>query len=407
MAGRSQAWASALVAVVALSACGGGSSAKRVTPTAPPEPPATIEIAPGQPLKIGVSVALTGDQASLGWDLADAVELAARAQGASIKGHAVRVIRMDDGCSNAERAVGVARSLADDRAVAGVVGPMCTTGAQAADGVYDAAHVVHIVPAATRIDLSQQGEGYFFRTAWLDDAQAHTQAEFIHGSARATAAVLIDDTEPYGKALADEFAATFAASGGSIASRERIERGTTDFGALVRKVKSVNPDAVVFEGLNPEGALLVQALRSDGYAGWFMAPDGVFSAHDFIESVRDKTTGKTPAEGAVLTGGPTPDDAFVAKFRDAFQRTPSTPFVLQAHDAATALLRAIEAVATEGPDGALMIDRARLAGTLRAQVLTGLTGVIHFDERGDRSGSTASEAGLAVYKVVDGRFQAQ
>ncbi len=390
-----------------LSACGGGSSAKRVTPTAPPDPPATIEVAKGQPLKIGVSGALTGDQASLGWDLADAVELAARDQGASIKGHAVRVIRMDDGCSNAEKAVGVARSLAADAAVAGVIGPMCTTGAQAADSVYDAAHVVHILPAATRVDLSEQGESYFFRTAWLDDAQARTQAEYLRDPAGATSAVLIDDTEPYGKALADEFAVAFAAGGGSVNSRERIARGDTDFAALARKVKSVNPDAVVFEGLNPEGALLVQALRADGYAGWFMAPDGVLSAHDFIDSIRDATTGKTPAEGAVLTGGPTPDDAFVTKFRDAFQRVPSTPFVLQAHDAAAALLRAIETVATEGADGTLTIDRERLDSTLRAQDLAGLTGAIRFDERGDRAGSTAGEAGLAVYKVVDGRFQAQ
>ena len=396
-----------LVVAVALAACGAESSARRATPTAPPEPPATIEISKGQPLKIGVPVALTGDQASLGWDLADAVELAVRAQGASIKGRAVRVIRMDDGCGDAQKAVGVARAFTGDAAVAGVIGPMCTTGAQAADSIYDAAHIVHILPTATRADLSEQNERYFFRTAWVDDAQARTQAAYAHDTAGAASAVLIDDAEPYGKALGDGFAAAFLDGGGMIASRERIQRGDTDFGTLVRKVKSANADAVVFEGLNPEGALLVQALRKDGYTGLFIAPDGLFNARDFIDSVRDKTTGKTPSEGAVVTGGPTPDDGFVAKFRDAIQRAPGTPFVLQAHDAATALLKAIESVATEGADGALIIDRATLGDTLRAQGLDGLTGTIRFDERGDRAGDTPREAGLAVYKVVDGRFQAQ
>ena len=84
-----------------------------------------------------------------------------------------------------------------------------------------------------------------------------------------------------------------------------------------------------------------------------------------------------------------------------------TPFVLQAHDAVTALLEAIDAVATEEAAGTLLIDRAKLADTLRAQGLDGMTGTIRFDEHGDRAGDTAREAGLVVYKVVDGRFQAQ
>jgi branched-chain amino acid transport system substrate-binding protein len=408
MRGRGGRWAGVLLATAAaLAACGGGSGSKQATPTAAPEPPATIEIASGRPLKIGVSVTLSGEQANLGADLADAVELAVRDRGATLKGHPVTVSRMDDGCADAEKAAGVARSLAGDAAVVGVIGPMCTTGAQAADSVYDAAHLVHILPAATRTDLSQQGEQYFFRTSWIDDAQARVQAAYTREKANVDTIVLIDDAEPYGRALADAFAVAFQGAGGTVASRERIERGDTDFGALVRKVNTAQADAVVFEGLSPEGPLLVEALRDGGYTGLFIAPDGLFNQRDFIDSLRDPTTGISPAEGAIVTGGPTPDAAFIAKFQDAFQRAPSTPFVLQAHDAATALLKAIEAVATEGTGGALTIDRARLEQTLRSRGLDGLTGTIRFDEHGDRLGDTPREAGLTVYKVVDGRFRAQ
>ena len=254
-----------LVAAAALAGCGGGSGAKRATPTALPEPPPTIQISKGQPLKVGVSVALSGDQQSLGTDLGNAVELAVRDRGGTLRGHPVTVVRMDDGCADAEKAVGVARSLTRDPAVVGVIGPMCTTGAQAADSVYDAAHIVHILPAATRADLSRQDERYFFRTVWTDDAQAQTQAVYARDRAQAKTVVLVDDAEPYGRALADGFAAAFRAAGGAIASRERIQRGDTDLATLVRKVSAAKTDAVVFEGLNPEGALLVQALRKDGY----------------------------------------------------------------------------------------------------------------------------------------------
>ncbi len=401
MTGRRTAARCAWFAAAVLAACGGGSSAPRQSTSPPaPVPGATIEIPKGQPLKIGVSAALSGDQQGLGLDLADAVELAVRDRKATLKGHPLRVVRMDDRCGDAEQAVAVARSLVADQAVAGVIGPMCTTGAQAADSVYEAGHVIHILPAATRDDLSQQGERFLFRTAWVDIAQAKAQAVYAATSLHASTAVVVDDAEPYGTALADEFAAAFQAGGGTVASRERVQRGDKDFSALARKVTTVNPDIVVFEGLNPEGALVVQALRKGGYRGAFIAPDGVLSARDFIGA--DKSSS---ADGAIVTGGPVPDDAFVATFRDAFGRVPGTPFVLQAHDAATALLKAIESVATERADGALIIDRQQLAAALRAQSSEGLTGPIRFDDQGDRSGATAREAGLVVYVVKNGRFE--
>jgi len=400
MMGRTTASRWTLLAFAILAACGGGTSTKQATPTAAPEPSAAIEIPKGQPLKIGVSAALSGDQQSLGADLADAVELATKDRNSTLKGHPLRVIRMDDRCNDAEQAVAVGRSLTADQGMAGVIGPMCTTGAQAANSVYEAAHLVHILPAATRADLSQQGERFLFRTAWLDGAQAQAQAAYAATSLHAATAVVVDDAEPYGRTLADGFTAAFEATGGTVGFRERIQRGDKDFSALARKVKSTNPDVVAFEGLNPEGALVVQALRKGEYRGAFVAPDGVLSARDFIGA--DKSSA---AEGAIVTGGPTPDDAFVAKFREAFKRAPGTPFVLQAHDAATALLKAIESVATERADGTLVIDREQLAATLRAQGLDGLTGTIRFDERGDRSGATAQEAGLVVYVVKHGRFE--
>ena len=399
--GRTMAtrWACAAAAVL-IAACGGGSAKKQATPTIPPAPGATIEIAKAQPLKIGVSAALSGEQQSLGMDLADAVELAAKDRGGTFKGHPIRIVRMDDRCNDAEQAVSVARSLVADTNVAGVVGPMCTTGAQAANSVYEAAHAVHILPAATRADLTQQGERFLFRTAWLDDAQAQAQVTYTRSTQQATTSVVIDDAEPYGKTLADGFVAMFEAAGGTVTSRERIQRGDKDFSAIARKVTTANPDIVVFEGLNPEAALVVQALRKAEYRGAFVAPDGVLSARDFISA--DKT-GST--DGAIVTGGAAPDDAFVTKFRDAFKRVPATPFVLQAHDAATALLMAIASVATERADGTLVIDREQLATTLRAQGLDGLTGKIRFDDHGDRSGSTPEEAGLVIYIVKNGRFE--
>lgn len=387
-----------MAAVVVTAACGGGDAkSSEPTPSGEPAPAATILIPEGQPITIGVSAALSGEQVNLGADIADAVELAVSDFGGTLKSHPILVKRLDDGCTDPERAVQVADSLLADETLVGVIGPMCTTGAQAANDEYERAGIVHMSPSATRVDLSRSGERYFFRTSWRDDMQGKLQASHATGALQATTAIVIDNGDPYGKGLADAFSAVFATNGGQVIARERIKRGDTAFGPLASKIVAAAPDIVVFEGLNPQGALIVKALRAERYGGAFMAPDGVLSERDFLGSALGD------AEGAVVTGGALVDETFATRFEQRFQRRPTTPFVLQTHDAVTLLLRAIDAVATDEAGG-LAIERAALLTRLRETPFDGLTGRITFDDAGDRRGETAAEVGLRIYHVVNGSF---
>lgn len=383
------------LASAAAARCDDGGSAPE--PTAAPGPGAIV-VPAGAPIDIGVSAALSGGQTTLGTDLADAAELAARDVGGDILGRPVRIVRKDDRCTDAEAAANVAREFIATPALAGVIGPMCTTGAQAANRLYSAAGVVHIAATVTRSELAELGNRYFFRVAWRDDAQPFVQAQFARQTLSATTASVIDDGEPYGLALASGFAQQFSAAGGEVISRDRVPPGTTDFGGLVRQLRAANPAVVVYQGLNPEGALLMAALRAEGYTGGFMGPDGLLNAGDFI-----LPTGGA-AEGATLTGGVTPDAAFATRFAAAFGRAPGTPFVLQSYDAATLLIGAIEDVAEERAEGDVIIDRAALAEAMRRREAVALTGDIKFDERGERTGNTPRSLGLAVYRVAFGVF---
>ena len=153
--------------------------------------------------------------------------------------------------------------------------------------------------------------------------------------------MVIDDGDPYGKTLADAFIPAFEEAGGTVLAHERVARGTADFDTFARQVITGDPDIVVFEGLDPEGALLLRDLREAGFEGDFVGPDSLFNARDFIG------TGGTATEGAVLTAGPVPDQAFTDRFNARFGRIPSTSFVLQAYDSTRALLEAVEEAAEE------------------------------------------------------------
>jgi branched-chain amino acid transport system substrate-binding protein len=297
-------------------------------------------------------------------------------------------------------AVAAAAEFIADRSLAGVIGPMCTTGAQAANPRYESAGVVHISASATRTNLSAHNERYFFRTVWHDDAQAAVQARYARQELGASTSVVLGDGEPYGNALAEEFSARFQEAGGRVLTATRIDRGTADFTPIARQIVDAAPDVVVFEGFNPEGALLARAIGDAGYGGFFIGPDALLSARDFLE------TAGARAEGATITGGAFPDAGFVETFTGLYQRPPTTTFVLQAYDAVTALLKAIDAVATEEDDGSLRIDRQRLADTLREQRFAGLTGSVTFDERGERRGETPAELGITVYRVFNAQLVA-
>jgi len=380
-------------------ACGSDRSPQIVaTPTV--TVPADIVISPDRPIEIGVSVALTGNQMTLGADLADAARTAVVLFGGEVKGHTIELLVRDDGCTDPVRAVNVAEELIGHPALAGVVGPMCTNGALAANLRYERAGIVHISPSATRVDLSALGDRFFFRTVWRDDAQAAVQATYAREGMAATTAAVISDREPYGNALAAEFTSSFEAAGGRVIEQLSIDRGAVELTALAERIVDADPDVVVYEGTNPEGALVVVALRAAGYDGGFIGPDGLLNARDFLLTAGDA------ARGAVVTGGATPSIEYAQAFQSLHGRPLATSFVLQSHDAVTALLKAIDTVAVVDGNGTMRINREQLATTLREQRFAGLTGSITFDERGDRRGETAAELGVAVYRVDAGVFVA-
>ena len=390
-----------LFAAALFAACSGADLAPAPvrTPTPTPAPSREIIVPAGAPITIGLSMAMSGNQQAIGQDIADAADLAVADFGGTIKGHQVATARKDDGCSNPEMAVEVAHALIADATVAGVIGPMCTTAAQAADAVYEAAHVVHISPAVTRDEISQQGEQYFFRTSWRDDQQAQVQARYAHDGLGSKTAFVIDDGRPYGKGLSKTFGDSFQSLGGRVLATRRIAPGTNDFSTLAQEIVSAKPDIVVFEGMNPEAPLLLKQLAAQQYGGHFMAPDSVYNAHDFIEAAGPA------AEGAIVSAGPLPDLSFIAKFHDRFQRDPGTPFVLESYSAMTLLLKAIDATATTDSGGALHIDRAKLAQQIRSTKTLGVTGVLAFDAHGDRTGDQPADVGIVLYRVANGQFE--
>jgi len=219
----------------------------------------TIEIASGQPIKIGYSGPLSGDLKGIGEPIQKAVELAAKDK--TIKGRTIQVIGKDDLCS-ADGGASAATQLLQEGVVA-VVGPVCSGAVVAAQPQYEAAGVTHVSPSSTAHKPTYPDRGQvfqtFLRTTYSDDIQGPAQAKFAYKTLGAKTAYIVYDTDAYGSGLRDAFKAAYEKEGGKIRGSEGYEKKQTDFKAVVTNIKNAKPDLVYFAGFYSEATPFISS----------------------------------------------------------------------------------------------------------------------------------------------------
>lgn len=368
------------------------------------DPQTPIVVPAGKPIIIGVSTALTGPVESRGMERRDAVvvglELWQAANGDLIGGHDIMVYAEDDGAYEGDIAEYAAERLIKKEGLVGVIGPQASAGSDAAIPVFADAGVVAIsgTATATYLTLTQPEPKFFFRTAYTNAVQGELQARYLISELDASTIWIIDDGESYGMDLADAAQDALEESGRQV-TRQSIVTGTVDFSGLTQQIAAADPDAVIFAGFNPEGALFCRQLRDAGYTGTYVSGDAVASTRNFIIPLGEQ------AEGAVFTGCmPTLPEDYIADYVRINGHEPDTAFAAHVSDAAYILLDAVKKVATEQGDGSLVIDPLELRDAVsNPNLLVGISGIIAFDENGDRVGSSA-DIGLYIGKVENGEF---
>jgi ABC-type transport system substrate-binding protein/ABC-type branched-subunit amino acid transport system substrate-binding protein len=354
-----------------------------------------VEVAPGAPIKIGIGATLSGENANLGIDEKNAVELALEDK-PEIMGHKIELVAEDDLCSG-EGGTTIAQKFASQPDIVGIVGMMCSGASIPASDILAEAHIPMISPSSTANEFTERDNPIANRVAWKDNAQGAKAAQFLYTDLGKKTAAVIHDGSAYGQGLAEVFQKEYEALGGKVAGYEGITVGDKDFRATLTKLASDKPEAIYFGGFQAEGALLVSQKNEVGLEdALFMTADGSFS-----QQYIDASGGA--AEGSYATFGKEAPQEFVDRYEQKYGKKPSEmgPFHAYAYDAAMVLLDAIERTAKE-QDGKLVIDRQALASAIReTKDLEGLTGKLTFDANGD-----VGAGSLGVYQVKDGKWVA-
>ncbi len=357
-----------------------------------------VEVAPGQPIRIGALQALSGTMARNGQDNLRAVELALDDRDGELLGHPIELKAEDSLCSKEGGSTAASKMVADP-GIVGIIGPTCSGAAASAMVVLSEAGLVMISGSSTAPSLTsvagEPGPDWqpgFFRTAQNDALSGRVAAIFAFQVFAVTEAATLDDGDPYTRGLANTFQTAFTDLGGEVVLAAGVNKGDTEMGPVLTAVARSGAKLLYFPVFPPEGDyIILQAREVEGLEYiTLMSAEGLYQ-ESTIEAVGEAGVGVHLVIPATPEGPAR--DALLAKYEAKYGEVPEAVYYAHTYDAANLLLDAIETVAVREQDGTLYIGRQALRDTLYATTgYQGLTGSLTCDEYGD--------CGVARFQVV-------
>lgn len=242
----------------------------------------------------------------------------------------------------------------------------------------------------------------FFRICSNDLQQGQADADLFFKSLGLRTAFVVNDSEVYGRGLADAFTQSLKNDGGTILGRDHISNGNIP-AQLVQTIVSSKPDAVFYGGGAANGAGRLKAeLVQTGFAGPLIGGDGIAISDLFLNDA-GSSANNTYAT-ALGPDASTFPQWYTQAYQNYYGKQPSSDSA-GSYDAAMVLITAIKSIIKTNPE-----VMHKDVGTIRRAVLEkvqhpeqpyhGLTGTITFDSNGDNAALTV----FTVYAVENGQW---
>lgn len=331
-----------------------------------------VDIAAGEPLRLGVIQALSGKVANLGIDQLRGLELALKSRRGKVLGHPVTLVVEDTGCRPEGGANAALRIVSDPRIVA-IFGTTCSGAAAAAAEVMSQAGLCMMsgnnsAPYLTAIAGRQapKWQPGFFRTAPNEEHSGPAAARYARLTLGVQRAAIIHDGDIYTKGLAEGFRREFERLGGRAVLFTAVDKGDADMRPVLEAVVTAKAELLFFPLFQPEGNNVLLAARNmPALSGLRFMSDGSLIEQSFIDAVGDA------AKGMYFVGPtpPKPSEALrslTARYEARYGEAPHTAYYSNAYDAANVLLDAITRAGKTDRKGHTVIGRQALRDALAA-----------------------------------------
>ena len=333
----------------------------------------TVGVAWADTVKIGLNVPLTGFAAADGESALNGAKLAVKQANAAggINGKQIELVVYDDQASPKE-ALPIANRLIEKDGVKVAVSGSYSGSTRAAAGVFQAANIPYISAYAVHPDITRSGK-YVFRTSFMGEVQGRAGALLIGQTMQHKRVVMITLKNDFGKSLAAGFKAEAANYGIEIINEYEYSIRDRQFGSIVAKVRSDQPDAIYASGYFFTAGPLVRQLRSGGVAAPVIGQEG-YDGEQFI-----KIAGPA-AEGVLITTSLDRDStdsearAFITEY-EKFSGNKVDMVSASTHTAINVVVAALRMAGTSNPDA--------IRDAISKTSLKAATGHISFNQLGE------------------------
>ncbi len=321
-------------------------------------------------IKLGFIGPLSGGNAAQGLGAKNGFLLAIEQANAADYPYQVEPVVLDD-ASDPQTGVAAALKLVNDPEVVAAIGHWNSPVALATIPVFNRFQMPMIVWGAISPQVTDQNLPEITRVTPTLLVENDPLANWAANDLGARKIAVIGDTSDYGTANADAFTQYFTEDGGEVIATDLLPVGTTDFRAVLTRIKSDAPDAIYFGGVVTEAGILRKQMVELGMDIPMIGISGFYDP-DFIAIAGDA------AEGTMVSYPASASNPVLEKLMADYEargfEEPTSPYTKYAFDAANILLENIREVGID--------DKPALALAIRGTTHEGALGTTSFDANG-------------------------
>ncbi len=354
--------------------------------------------------KIAIELPLQGSEKAASDPIINGIKLAIKQAGGAAGGYALTVPDSsiyDDALNGAHDpqtgAANMTKIVSDGDTIA-VIGPLNSSVAKAQIPISNEGGLLQCSPANTNPDLTQGDPAKqlrpsgkpnnYIRVVTTDNIQGPAAAQYIYNELGKKSVYIIDDTETFGKGVADAFEGEFKKLGGTVVKHDAAPKTTQDYVSIMTAAKALNPESIYFGGVTATGgARILLAAQQVGLGDVpYVGPDGI---NDGSGATKDSFLNLAAAAAknsySTLAGPGTFDgkEKFDADYKAEYG-IDATGYAGQGFACAQIVIDAINAAGATNPaDMAALREAVRAAGTDSTTTHQTIVGPVQFDANGD------------------------
>lgn len=341
-----------------------------------------------QTVKIGFIGPLSGGNAHHGLAARNGFLLAVEHANASGLKFKIEPVVLDD-ASDPQTGVNAALKLVNDSGVVAAIGHWNSPVALATTPVFNRSGVPFIVWGAISPRVTEQNFPFVTRVTPTLVAENEPLAEMLAKKRGVKTLAIVSDTSDYGKQNTTSFTDLYSKAGGKIVGADAAPVGTTDFRAMLTRLKALNPEGIYFGGVITEAGIVRKQMKELGMNIPMYGISGIYDPK-FIEIAGDAAEGSIAGVREAQHNPKT--EAMIKAYQDKKYPEPSSHYSMFAYDAIGILVKAMREHGTA--------DKAALAKAVRATSYDGVLGNTTFDANGQTKVSVA----ISLYVVKDGKW---